>query len=121
MKSKLLVLSLLLATLIPLFLITETLSRPAFEPAVPPDGKKVFISARCNNCHAVSSVGIEAKMKSEKMKGPDLKGVTSRHDTGWMAKYIKKEEQLEGKAHKFSFKGSDEELAALIDWLAEQK
>ena len=36
------------------------------------DGKGVFEAQKCNLCHAVSSAGIEAKTKSEKLKGPDL-------------------------------------------------
>jgi len=84
-------------------------------------GKAVFLAQKCNLCHAVSSAGIEATTKSEKMKAPDLVGVGSRHDGAWIAQYLQKKQTLQDKTHAKEFKGSDEELAALIDWLLEQK
>lgn len=88
-----------------------------------PDGKEVFLAQKCNICHAVSSAGIEATTASEKMKGPDLIGVGDRHDNDkeWFVKFVKREVELDGSLHKKPYKGTDEELAALIDWLLEQK
>ena len=83
------------------------------------DGKEVFMAAKCNMCHAVSTVGIEAKVKSEKMKGPDL--VNSTRDAATLKGYLKGETEMNGAKHKKPFKGSDEELQAIIDWLLEQK
>lgn len=80
-------------------------------------GKQVFVDQGCNKCHGVTSAGIEATIKSEKMQGPDLDGVGSRHDAEFLSKYVKKEAQLNDKDHKATWKGSDEELAALIGWL----
>lgn len=80
-------------------------------------GKEAFLTAKCNKCHSVASHDIEATITSEKMKGPDLDGVAAKHDKEWMTKYVKKEEQLDGKSHKNTFKGTDEELQAIIDWL----
>ena len=85
------------------------------------DGKAVFEAQKCNLCHSVSSAGIEATTKSEKLKGPDLTGVGDRHDAEWIAKYLKKEVDMDGKKHTKPFSGSDEELKALVDWLLEQK
>jgi hypothetical protein len=65
----------------------------------------------------VAAAGIEAKAKSEKLKGPDLGGVTERHEREWIGKYVRKQIDFNGEAHKKEFKGTDEELAALIDWL----
>ena len=79
----------------------------------------MFLSAKCNMCHAVSSVGIEAKVKSEKMKGPDLVGVKAESD--WLAQYLRKKADKDGKPHKNEFKGTDEELALLIGWVKEQQ
>jgi len=83
------------------------------------DGKALFTGAKCNMCHSVSAVGIEAKVKSEKMKGPDLVNLTT--DAGTIKTYLKGESELNGAKHKKKFKGSDEELQALINWLLEQK
>ncbi len=85
------------------------------------DGKAIFLAQKCNLCHGVESAGIEATTKSEKMKGPDLTGAAAKVEPGWLGKYLRKQEQHEGKDHKKEFKGSDEELQALIDWLLEQK
>lgn len=85
------------------------------------DGKAVFEAQKCDLCHAVSSAGIEATTKSEKLKGPDLTGVGDRFEKDWIVKYIKKEADKDGKPHTKPFKGSDEELQALVDWLLEQK
>ena len=85
------------------------------------DGKAVFEAQKCQLCHGVSSAGIEATTKSEKLKGPDLTGVGENFDAEWMTKYIKKEVDKEGKKHTKPFKGTDEELQVIIDWLLEQK
>ncbi len=83
-------------------------------------GRTIFLAQKCNMCHSVQSAGIEATTKSKKMKGPDLTGITSRRETDWIAKYIRKEVQLDGRDHKKEFKGSEKELAAVISWLGEQ-
>lgn len=116
MKSKLYVSGILLATLIPVFWVAQ-----AFSNGPASSGKQIFIGARCANCHSVSSAGIAAKFKSGKMAGPDLAGIAARRKAPWIARYITQEEALDGQKHLSGFKGSDEELAALIDWLLEQK
>ena len=84
------------------------------------NGKAIFLAQKCNLCHSVKSAEIDAKTKSEKLKGPDLTGITLRREADWIAKYLLKEIQLEGSNHKKEFKGSEDELRALISWLAEQ-
>ncbi len=85
----------------------------------PPRGQQLFLDMKCNMCHAVPTVGIEAKTSSEKMKGPDIVDLKVERD--WMFKFLKREVQKDGAQHKKEFKGSDEELQALVDWLLEQK
>lgn len=85
------------------------------------DGKKVFLAQGCNECHAVSTAEIEATTKVESEKGPDLKSIGRKYQGEWITKYIKKGADIEGKAHTKKFKGSDEELQVLVDWLLEQK
>ena len=81
------------------------------------DGKAVFEAQKCNMCHSVSTAGIDAK--SEKMFKGDL--VDLGGDAEWLANYITKQVQKDGEDHTKDFKGSDEELQALVDWLLEQK
>jgi len=84
------------------------------------NGKEIFLAQKCNLCHSVTSAGIESKMKSGKMKGPDLTGITSRQETDWIAKFVRKKVQKDGKDHQKGFKGSDDDLEALISWLGQQ-
>ncbi len=86
-----------------------------------PAGQKVFEAQKCNLCHSVPAAGIEAKTSSEKMKGPDLTSAEAAKDRERLVKYIRKEAKINDADHKKEFKGTDEELQALVDWLLEQK
>lgn len=83
--------------------------------------KTIFVNQKCNLCHSLSTQGIEAKTMSERLKGPDLVNLASKHKSKWISRYLKKKVKMNGKLHKTSFKGTDEELQALVDWLLEQK
>ena len=85
------------------------------------DGQQIFEASKCNMCHSVSTAGIEAKTTSEKMKGPDLVDLEERHDAETLVEYLRKDAEIDGKEHKVAFKGSDEELGALVSWLMDQK
>lgn len=74
------------------------------------DGKKVFRKA-CASCHSVKSEKIRAQIPP----GRDLGGIGSRMEDE-MLRAIVLGEETEVKRHR-PFKGSDEELQALIDWL----
>ena len=86
-----------------------------------PAGHQAFVGLKCNMCHDVSTVGIESKSKSEKMYGGDLVGLAEAWDAKGLAAYIAQQSEKDGKQHKKEFKGSDEELQVLVDWLLEQK
>ena len=83
------------------------------------DGQAVFEAQKCNMCHGVPAVGIESKTQSEKMKGPDL--LIGEWEKDLLFKYIKQEAKVDDQEHKKGFKGTDEELQVLVDWLLEQK
>lgn len=85
------------------------------------DGQQIFETSNCNLCHAVSTAGIEAKSTSEKMKGPDLVDLDERHEAGTLVEYLRKDAEIDGEEHRVAFKGSDEELGALVSWLMDQK
>ena len=84
-------------------------------------GKDAFLAAKCNTCHSVSTAGIEAKTTSEKLKGPDLVGVANDFDAEGLAAFLRQESEKDGKKHKKAWKGTDEDLSAIVDWLLEQK
>ena len=89
--------------------------------SVADEGKDLFVAQKCNMCHSVSSAEIEAKVKSEKMMGPDLTGVVTADNSETLAKFVKKQAQIDGKDHKKEFAGTDDELTAIIAWLETQK
>lgn len=82
-----------------------------------PAGKKIFVDQKCNMCHTVKSAGIESK----KSDATDLSNVGAELKSEEMIKYLKKETKLNDKNHKASFKGSDEELIKLVEWLSTLK
>ena len=84
-------------------------------------GKELFEKSKCNTCHSIDSQGITAKTTSEKMKGPDLSDVGDKHDAKWIDGWLQHVEKKDGKAHKGTFKGTDEERAKLIAWLVTLK
>lgn len=86
-----------------------------------PAGKQAFLAAACNTCHSVPGAGIEAKTKSEKVKGPDLPGIAAERPAEWVAAFVKGEEAHDGVKHKKPFKGSDADLAVIIAWLKAQE
>ena len=93
------------------------------EPIPPPasnDGEEAFVR-NCAECHGVKVAKINPTTKKDADKGPDLTGIGEKYQAGWIKRYVKVETENEGKAHKKKFKGSDEELQVLVDWLLEQK
>ncbi len=103
----------LAAVLAAAFILIPTVT--AEEPAL--DGKALFTDThKCNMCHAVPAADIAAKTKSEKMKGADLGGKIEG-ELAEIAAYVRKKGELDGKTHKKPFKGTDEELQAIVDWL----
>ena len=92
------------------------LAAPAILAEDTGDAKELFVDThKCNMCHGVAAAEIEAKTKSDKMKGPDLSGFKSEKELAEIAAYMRKES--EGDQHKKGFKGTDEELQAIVDWL----
>jgi len=84
------------------------------------DGKEIFLTKKCEACHAVEKAGIEAKMKIT--KAPDLSKVDFKDKSAdFLKKYLMKEEVINDKKHAIKFNGSEEELIALIDWILQQK
>jgi cbb3-type cytochrome oxidase cytochrome c subunit len=77
------------------------------------DGKQVFIDSKCNNCHTVTSMEITSK-KDEAL---DLSDAASAGNAELIKSYLLKESKINDKNHKLKFKGTDEELNALVNWL----
>jgi mono/diheme cytochrome c family protein len=117
--AAILALPILLACTLPLLAAPPGAYLAAGEGAAAPPGQQVFLAQKCNTCHAVASLGIEATTKSDKMKGPDLSTVGSERDAAFFAKFLKKEvPSSAGNPHKAPWKGTDADLQTLAGWLA---
>jgi len=82
-------------------------------------GKELFLASKCEMCHSVPAAGIEAKVKSAAMQGPDIAGISV--DADELGKFLRKQVQIDGKDHKKEYKGSDEDLKTLVSWILSQK
>ena len=82
-----------------------------------PAGKKVFLEKKCSMCHSVEPAGIISKKKD----AVDLSKVGDNLNAEFLSKFLTKTEKLNGKQHKYLFKGSNEELSSLTKWLVTQK
>jgi cytochrome c553 len=80
-------------------------------------GRQIFIDSKCNNCHTVTSNEIISK----KDDAVDLSNAGNTGDAQLLKSYLIKEAKINDKDHKIKFKGSDEELNALAEWLASLK
>ena len=81
------------------------------------DSKKVFEAQKCNTCHTVTAFGITSKKKD----AVDLSTVGSTYKADFLAKYLKKDAKIKDAAHKVALKGTDDEQAAVVKWLASLK
>ena len=90
----------------------------ADEPAA---GQSAFLANKCNLCHSVSPAGIVATTKSEKMKGPDLKGVVAKIGIDEAKKWVTKQVEKDGKKHAKEYKGTPADLDLILTWLETQK
>ena len=77
------------------------------------DGKQIFIDSKCNNCHTVTSMEITSK----KDDAVDLSNTSSVGDEKLLKSFMLKESKINDKEHKLKFKGSEEELNELVNWL----
>jgi hypothetical protein len=96
----------------------------AEKPAMPA-GQKVFTEAKCQMCHTIYAVGVgeppaeDAKKEDEEEADgpPDLSVAGVGRTAEWISLFLQKKETLNDKKHMTSFKGSDEDLTVLVDWL----
>ncbi len=126
--KKLLLLSLVAALLILPLLPASVLGEEAEKEEVAvPEGQTAFLKSKCNLCHTVVAVGIgEPREEPEDEDDdvalpPDLSFVGSSREAEWTTLYLQKKETIDGNKHKKRYKGKDEDLAVLVDWLVSLK
>lgn len=83
------------------------------------DPKELFEKNKCNTCHSVPKANIKSKMPTKYPELPDKLLKETKIDE--LVKFIKQETNLKGKKHGLKFKGSDDELKAILKWLQEMK
>jgi cytochrome c2 len=80
-------------------------------------GQKVFTDSKCGTCHTVQSHDLTSKKKD----AVDLSGVGTVYQANFLEKFLKKQEKVDDKAHPQTFKGTDEQLEQLVEWLTSLK
>ena len=94
--------------------------RPAVGTDAPmPSGEDLFNNYKCGMCHAVASAGIEAKVKSDAMKGADLGAYKTEIGADKLLAYVTQAGELDGNKHKKKYAGTPEELTVILEWLAQ--
>ena len=84
------------------------------------DGKALFEEKKCNLCHSIESQGIAKK--SEKMKGAELSNIgASIESAESLKKFLTQETMKDGEKHKKKWKGTDEELDTIVNWVMSLK
>ncbi len=112
------------------------------------DGRKIFVENRCYTCHTINAEAEQiqkemeefAKSKGVELKETDEDGDDEKHDLSnggnernseWLTKFLKSPKEyfkdeadckkLAKKKDRKKFKGSDEELQTLVNYLASLK
>jgi mono/diheme cytochrome c family protein len=109
-----------------LFLLCGCVAHAADAP-----GKALFLKNQCNKCHEVTAEGITPlppapPAPGEDDPGPikirDLSGVGKTKDAAFFKDFLqKKADADDGKKHPKKFKGTDEELGQVVDWITSLK
>ncbi len=94
-------------------------------PDTTPAGQQVFVAQKCQMCHTVYSAGIgeppaeDAKEETEEAEEgpPDLSLAGTGRTAEWLSLFLQKKEALNEKKHMMKFKGADEELVTLANWI----
>jgi len=114
-------------------------------------GRKIFIESRCYTCHTIKAEaaqiekekeafakakGVELKDKddeegNDEKKGGDLSDVGKNRDSEWLTEFVQKPKdyfkteadckKIAKKKYRKRFKGSEEELNALVTYLTSLK
>lgn len=79
------------------------------------EGEVLFLKYKCTACHSVEVASVNADQKD---KGPDLSAASSEIETPeWAKEYLLRKIEKDGKKHRKPYKGSEEDLETIIEWL----
>lgn len=77
------------------------------------EGKKIYSEMKCPMCHKLDGVGGKI--------GPELSGVGGRKDAEWIKGFLKDPKSVVPDTKQPPFKGTDEQLEALVTYLMSLK
>jgi len=81
-------------------------------------GETTFADKRCVPCHAINGKGGTVGPLA---RGPDLNTVGAQRDAQWLKAFMKDPKAVNPKAKMMAFKGTEEELEALMAYLGSLK
>ena len=81
-------------------------------------GETTFADKRCVPCHAIKGKGGTVGPLA---RGPDLSTVGAQRDAQWLEAFMKDPKAVNPKAKMMAFKGTEEELEALMAYLGSLK
>ena len=83
------------------------------DPSPVAKGQKVYEAKRCAICHRIAGKGGKI--------GADLTNVGAKRDAGWLRKFTKDPKSIDPSAKMPAFRGTDEELDAVVAYMASLK
>ncbi|NIO10389.1 MAG: c-type cytochrome [Deltaproteobacteria bacterium] len=100
------------------FLLTATEAWAQGDPALIAKGEKIYVERNCVLCHTIKGKGGTAGPIA---RGPDLTVVGTRRDVEWLKTFLKDPKAVNAKSKKMPFRGSEEELELLAEYLSSLK
>src|SRR5512132_2591130 len=85
-------------------------AQAAADPAL---GEKIYSAKRCGACHLIQGKGGKS--------GPPLSDIASKRDAQWLKAFLKDPKAINPESKMSPFKGTDEELEALVSYLLSLK
>ena len=99
----------LILTILLVALVFRSVIPSAQAAADPALGEKIYSAKRCGACHVIQGKG--GKL------GPPLSDIASKRDAQWLKTFLKTPKAINPESKMSPFKGTDEELEALIAYL----
>lgn len=88
------------------------------DPALVANGEKTFADKKCVPCHTIKGKGGTVGPMA---RGSDLSTVGAQRDAQWLKAFMKDPKAVNPKAKMMAFKGTEEELEALVAYLGSLK
>ncbi len=101
------------SVLVGAFLFAAAIALAQTDPAQMAKGQKVYTDKKCALCHKIAGKGGKI--------GGDLSNVGAKRNAKWLRSFMKNPKAVNPKVKMAPFKGSDDELKALVAYMASLK